>query len=109
MASAASGMNLSSTSAAEPYARGMCGRFSIFLATADSIICRRPLSFHAVSFGRDAASSSLRRMAQIALDVQNSAPQDPLLPAAASVPSSYTEALDTVKINVLFYIQERLM
>ena len=48
-------------------------------------------------------------MAQIALDVQNSAPQDPLLPAAASVPSSYTEALDTVKINVLFYIQERLM
>jgi hypothetical protein len=36
-------------------------------------------------------------MAQIALDVQNNAPQDPLLPAAANIPSSYTEALDTVR------------
>ena len=36
-------------------------------------------------------------MAEIALHVQNNAPQDPLLPAAASVPSSYTEALDTVR------------
>ena len=40
-------------------------------------------------------------MAQIASDVQNNArnnaPQDPLLPAAAHVPSSYTEALDTVR------------
>ena len=36
-------------------------------------------------------------MAQIALDVQNATPQDPLLLAAASVPSSYTEALDTVR------------
>ena len=69
--------------------------------TADSIIPRRPLSFHAVSFGKDAASSSLRRMAQVALDVQNTAPQDPLLPAAASVPSSYTEALDTVRDQCL--------
>jgi hypothetical protein len=36
-------------------------------------------------------------MAQIALDVQNNAPQDPLLPATARVPSSYTEVLDTVR------------
>ena len=36
-------------------------------------------------------------MAQVALEVQNTAPQDPLLPATASVPSSYTEALDTVR------------
>ena len=57
---------------------------------------RRPLSFHAVSFGQDATSSSLRRMAQIASEVQNNAPHDPLLPPAANVPSSYTEALDTV-------------
>jgi hypothetical protein len=65
---------------------------------SDSINARRPLSFHAVSFGPDAASSSLRRMAQIALDVQqNNEPQDP---ATASVPSSYTEALDTVRGNV---------
>ena len=94
-------MKTSPTFAAEPYAGGMCGSFSIFLVTADSIIPRRPLSFHAVSFGMDAVSSSLRRMAQIALDVQNTAPQNPLLPAAASVPSSYTEALDTVRDQCL--------
>jgi len=58
---------------------------------------RRPLSFHAVSFGHEVTSTSLRRMAQIALDVQNNAPQDPLLPATANIPSSYTEALDTVR------------
>ena len=70
--------------------------FDIFAAD-DSMNARRPLSFHAVSFGLDATSSSLRRMAQIALDIQNNAPQDPLLPATTSVPSSYTEALDTVR------------
>ena len=63
---------------------------------------RRPLSLHAVSFGHDAASSSLRRMAQIALEVQNNAPQDPLLPMTASIVSSYTEALDTVRGQSLF-------
>lgn len=35
-------------------------------------------------------------MVQIALDVQNGAPQDALAPP--TVPSSYAEALDTVKI-----------
>ncbi|KAI9460718.1 hypothetical protein F5148DRAFT_1377366 [Russula earlei] len=64
---------------------------------------RRPLSFHAVSFGQDSASSSLRRMAQVALDVQqNNAVEDPLLPATATVPSSYTEALDTVRLAETF-------
>ncbi|KAF8270131.1 hypothetical protein EI94DRAFT_1572248, partial [Lactarius quietus] len=58
----------------------------------------RPLSFHAVSFGKDSTSISLRRMAQIALEVQYNAPHDPLLPAAAKVPSSYTVALDTVHL-----------
>ncbi|KAH9029425.1 hypothetical protein EDB85DRAFT_1867188 [Lactarius pseudohatsudake] len=62
----------------------------------------RPLSFHSVSFGQDASSSSLRRMAQIALEVQNNAPHDPLLPAGANVPSSYTEALDTVRLAETF-------
>ncbi|KAI0250888.1 hypothetical protein BJV78DRAFT_1154831 [Lactifluus subvellereus] len=57
---------------------------------------RRPLSFHAVSFGHDATSTSLRKMAQIALETQNNAPQDPLLPATANIPSCYTEALDTI-------------
>jgi hypothetical protein len=41
-------------------------------------------------------------MAQIALDVQSNAPQDPLLPVTAHVPSSYTEALDTVGGKRLF-------
>jgi hypothetical protein len=63
---------------------------------------RRPLSFHAVSFGQDATSNTLRRMAQIALDVQQNAPQDPLLPANANIPSSYTEALDTVRRKNIF-------
>lgn len=58
---------------------------------------RKPLSFHSVSFGQDNTSASLRRMAQIALEVQNSAPRDPLAPAAATVLSSYAEALDTVR------------
>jgi hypothetical protein len=67
-----------------------------FSGLADDANNRRPLSFHAVSFGQDASSASLRRMAQIALEVQNNAPHDPLLPAVANVPSSFTEALDTV-------------
>jgi len=67
---------------------------------------RRPASFHAVSFGHDAASSSLRRMAEIALDVQNNAPRDPLLPANANIPSSFTEALDTVRGDHLLSIRE---
>jgi hypothetical protein len=37
-------------------------------------------------------------MAQISLDVQQNAPQDPLLPASTNIPSSYTEALDMVHI-----------
>ena len=41
-------------------------------------------------------------MAQIALEVQNNAPQDPLLPMTASIVSSYTEALDTVRGQCLF-------
>jgi hypothetical protein len=67
-----------------------------FSGPADDANNRRPLSFHAVSFGQDPSTASLRRMAQIALEVQNNAPHDPLLPAVANVPSSYTEALDTV-------------
>ena len=40
-------------------------------------------------------------MAQLALEIQNDAPQDPLLPAASVIPSSYTTALDTVSFCVL--------
>jgi hypothetical protein len=45
-------------------------------------------------------------MAQIALDVQKNAPQDPMLPATAHVPSSYTEALDTVRWQRFLFILE---
>ena len=68
---------------------------SFFALTGDSND-RRPLSFHAVSFGDESSASSLKRMAQIALEVQNDGAKEPLLPAGANVPSSYTEALDTV-------------
>lgn len=68
----------------------------------EKLITRRPLSFHAVSFGKDSTSSSLRRMAQIALEVQYKAPHDPLLPAVAKISSSYTEALDTVNWSNTF-------
>ena len=73
--------------------------FRFLLMKANDSDVRRPLSFHAVSFGHDATSTSLRRMAQIALEIQGNAPRDPLLPATANIPSSYTEALDTVRLN----------
>jgi hypothetical protein len=58
---------------------------------------RKPLSFHAVAFGRKTSTqTALRRMAQLALEIQDNAPHDPLLPAASVVPSSYSTALDTV-------------
>ncbi|KZP02990.1 hypothetical protein FIBSPDRAFT_769606, partial [Athelia psychrophila] len=60
------------------------------------------LSFHAVSFGRNRAAPSLRRMAQIAQDAQNNAPRDPLMPAEAMVQSSYSEALDSVRLAETF-------
>ena len=59
-------------------------------------LLRKPLSFHAVSFGEDSQSSSLRQMVQIALDIQSNAPQNLLVPAASIVLSSYSQALDTV-------------
>ncbi|KAI6161871.1 hypothetical protein EDD17DRAFT_1480245 [Pisolithus thermaeus] len=74
----------------------------------------KALSFHAVSFGRDSqnagssnhrqnvSSTSLRRMVEIAQDAQNNAPRDPLAPAAVTVLSSYTDALDTVQLAETF-------
>ena len=43
-------------------------------------------------------------MADIARDAQNSAPRDPLVPVAPTVLSSYTEALDTVRAHVSWYL-----
>lgn len=60
---------------------------------------RKPLSFHAVSFGP--SNQCLRRMAQIAREVELTAPRDPLLPANSHVESSYAEALDSVGLNLV--------
>jgi len=60
----------------------------------------KPLSFHAVSFGPQ--NSTLRRMAQIALEIQTNAPRDPLLPSTAIIHSSYAEALDSVRLAETF-------
>ncbi|KAI0774120.1 hypothetical protein C8Q74DRAFT_810377 [Fomes fomentarius] len=68
-------------------------------------LCRRsiargkPLSFHAVAFGP--STGTLRRMAQIARDVESNVPPDPLNPHAG-IPSSYAEALDTVRLAETF-------
>ncbi|KAH9166548.1 hypothetical protein EDB89DRAFT_2232826 [Lactarius sanguifluus] len=72
----------------------------------------KPLSFHAVFFGPDGESSSsssdsdqnspvstLRRMVDIAREIQNRAPPDPLLPTAAT---SFNTALDTVHLAETF-------
>lgn len=63
----------------------------------------KPLSFHSVSFGPEFSVPLLRKMAQIALDVQENACQDPGLPAAVSgPPSSFATALDTVRLTETF-------
>ncbi|KAJ7117660.1 hypothetical protein C8R44DRAFT_791229 [Mycena epipterygia] len=62
----------------------------------------KPLSFHSVSFGSASQSAVLRRMAQVALEVQTNAPRDPLMPAEATIDSSYSEALDTVRLAETF-------
>ena len=55
----------------------------------------KPLSFHTVSFGPD--NQALRRMTQVAKEVEATAPRDPLLPP--HVESSYATALDSVRFN----------
>jgi len=69
-------------------------------------ICRaainrgKPLSFHTVSFGT--RNETLRRMAQIAREVEATAPRDPLLPPDAHVESSHATALDSVRLAETF-------
>ena len=58
-------------------------------------VCRKPLSFHTVSFGQEASSSTLRRMAELALEIQEDALRTHMLP---TLPSSFSTALDTVSI-----------
>ncbi|KAJ6534686.1 hypothetical protein DFH09DRAFT_889992, partial [Mycena vulgaris] len=61
-----------------------------------------PLSFHSVLFGSAVQSAFLRRMAQLALEVQANAPRDLLTPVEATINSSYSEALDTVRLAETF-------
>ncbi|KAI0317532.1 hypothetical protein OF83DRAFT_1171919 [Amylostereum chailletii] len=77
--------------------------------TAVHDICRsairlgKPLSFHTVSFGPDTSAVSLRRMAAVALDIQNNAPVDPHAQGGGTtVLSSYAQALDTVSLATTF-------
>ncbi|KAF7308999.1 VWFA domain-containing protein [Mycena kentingensis (nom. inval.)] len=64
-----------------------------------AIALGRPLSFHAVSFGRESQSGYLRRMADVALEVQNNAPAGQM---GTTIDSSYSEALDTVRLAETF-------
>ncbi|KAI0250892.1 hypothetical protein BJV78DRAFT_1361975 [Lactifluus subvellereus] len=61
----------------------------------------KPLSFHAVSFGDGAQTSILRRMAQLALEIQNNA-RVPSVLGTDKIPSSFTTALDTVRLTATF-------
>ena len=58
---------------------------------------RKPLEFHAVSFESDSFSLSLQRAANIAREVYDNAPRDPLAPAGN--PCSYHVASDTVRVE----------
>jgi hypothetical protein len=54
------------------------------------------LAFHTVAFGGDIGGGRfLRRMTEIATDIYDSAPPDPLVPAGEN-PCSFTEAANTV-------------
>ena len=56
---------------------------------------RNPLSFHSILFGQGPESFYLRKMANVALEIQNNAPCNPLTPP--SVPSSFAIAPNTVR------------
>ncbi|PAV19468.1 hypothetical protein PNOK_0440200 [Pyrrhoderma noxium] len=62
----------------------------------------RAVSFHSVSFGSERYSAWLRRMVDIAKEVEGAAPRDPLLSANAIVESSYNVALDSVRLAETF-------
>ncbi|KAI0250873.1 hypothetical protein BJV78DRAFT_1393001 [Lactifluus subvellereus] len=60
----------------------------------------KPLSFHAVSFGIDA--STLRRMANLALEIQNGVLRPGSFPSTPYIPSSFATALNTVRLTETF-------
>ncbi|KAJ7583100.1 hypothetical protein C8J56DRAFT_1095950 [Mycena floridula] len=79
---------------------GECGvtDFTVRDLCRASIALGKPLSFHAVAFGP--SNDVLQRMVEVALDVQNSAPVEKNAPAG--VLSSYSEALDSVRLTETF-------
>jgi hypothetical protein len=62
---------------------------------------RKGLSFYTVSFGPEVSSQSLRRMAQIATEVYQRAPRDPLAPVGQDS-CSFSRAIDTVRNSLSF-------
>ncbi|KAI9453856.1 hypothetical protein BJY52DRAFT_1189313 [Lactarius psammicola] len=62
---------------------------------AHAFFGRNSFSSRKSSSNRNSSASTLRNMVHIALEIQNRAPPDPLLPAAARIPSSFNTALDT--------------
>jgi hypothetical protein len=95
-------MRRSRTFVAQPFSEGEL--LSAFPRASLMVVIRKPLSFHAVSFGSDTSSYYLRRMAQLALEIQNNAPHDPLLPATSVITSSFTTALDTVSTCAIIFL-----
>ena len=65
---------------------------------------RKAVSFHAVLFGPEGSSTYLRRMADIAREAQNNVLRDQLAPATATVPSSYTQAFNTVRTRISWFL-----
>ncbi|KAJ7781852.1 hypothetical protein DFH07DRAFT_764865 [Mycena maculata] len=72
---------------------------SVQASCCDILVGRTPLSLQTVLFGRNTFSRSLRRMADLAREIQNSAPRDPM---QVSIPSSFSAALDTVHLTQAF-------
>ncbi|KAH8977860.1 hypothetical protein EDB86DRAFT_3157188 [Lactarius hatsudake] len=58
-----------------------------------------PLSFHAISFGPDNRTNVLRKMVQIAQEVEKSAPRNSL---TKGITSSFTRAVDSVELTATF-------
>ena len=95
------------TCVAMPRAEGLL-RYQFYLKmTTNDRNTRKPLSLHTVAFGRGIMPtvisfvtkwitrfSSLIRMVEIAQEVQQTVPQTLL---TVNIPSSFTEALDTVR------------
>lgn len=65
----------------------------------DGVFGRQPLALHAVSFGPDSRSSTLRRMVDISREVYRSAPQNSLGPSAPSEACTFSRALNTVRFD----------